>query len=776
MAGRVVSSDFLSDLRGGAVGKFLMWPVYRAKHRLSPVAAVALAVVLVCLVAPAGVALLPPTAPGLSGFPQPEPPAGLSAAPLAPVEATPVVFQESGLIAGTNWSVTFAFRTESSTADRIAFASEVGTFPFTVGAVRGYNVSPASGYVIVRQAGITVYVSFTPVVLGPFPVTFNETGLPHGHTWSVTAGGREENSSGSSITFLALAGQLNYTVFLTGEFGPSPSSGSINVTAPTTVNVTFVEVFEVTFFEATLPAGTNWSVTLFPGPGEVAFAADPGSLGSPGITGWSDGSAFVHFEASNGTFNYSSFAPGYSGGSGAVEVTGGPPPIVSLSFAPQAGPFLGLTSTQWLTLAAALVVAGCAIAAGVVVLRRRRSRSEDDLTSGTGGPGLGTSEPPGGSHADLASGSAGTDASSGPPTRSPASPADDGSRASRAPWSPLLQFTVMRLALIPIQLVFVLLLLYVSIDLPIALAANPHLTLYGYFEGFGQMVTNIFTGNWGMGPDPYDVPWSQLYIDFLPTSIELALFALPIAAVIAYPLSLILGWKRRPAVDVPSRLVTLVGALLPVFIVGTLLIYALFFVFFNAFGDVDSNGIIPNVNWFYNHYNEWIPPWVVWGQITLPTGFPLIDGVIHQAWAFEAVTLTKTLIQATVIAIAYVAIFLRHARSLVASASQELHVTAARSRGVSEHTLLWRHTARRVAPTFLIVAAITIPGYLVTQFVVEALFNDPGVGWLTVSALTYGNLVPIEGLVFLLAAFILVAVLVVDLAANRLDPRGAVTR
>ncbi len=333
----------------------------------------------------------------------------------------------------------------------------------------------------------------------------------------------------------------------------------------------------------------------------------------------------------------------------------------------------------------------------------------------------------------------------------------------------------MRLALLPIQLLFVLLLLFTAIDLPLLLSANPHLTLIGFFQGFEQMVIRIFTGNWGMGPDPYDVPWSQLYADFLPNSIELALFALPIAALIAYPLSLVLGWTRRPVVDVPARVATLVGALLPAFIVGTLVLYAFFFAFFNAFHDIDSSGLIPTPTWFNNYYG-YIPSWVLWGVITRPTGFPLVDGVIHQAWTFEGITLTKTLIQASIIAIAYVAIFLRHARSLVASASQELHVTAARSRGISEHTLLWVHTARRVTPTLFLVFALTIPGYLVTQFVVEALFNDPGVGFLTISTLTYGGLQPLEGLIFVLAAFILCAVFVVDLIANRLDPRGATTR
>jgi ABC-type dipeptide/oligopeptide/nickel transport system permease component len=357
------------------------------------------------------------------------------------------------------------------------------------------------------------------------------------------------------------------------------------------------------------------------------------------------------------------------------------------------------------------------------------------------------------------------------------------SEAARRLDSRVLRFVAMRLALLPIQLVFILFLLYAAIQLPTVLVANPHLALVGYLQGFEQMVINIVTGNWGSPPPGSfyariypNVSWFQLYADFLPNSIELALFSLPIAALVAYPLSLLLGWSRRSVVDVPARMITLFGVLLPSFVIGTILVFVLFFPFFAIFHDINFAGLIPTDTWFDQYYGT-IPSWVLYGQVTRPTGFPLVDGAIHQAWAFESITLTKTLIQASIVAIAYVAFFLRHARTLVASASQEFHVLAARSRGVSERTLLWRHTARRVMPTLWLVFALTIPAYLVTQFVVEGLFLDPGVGILTLSALTSGaNLAVVEGLIFLLAAFVLVSVFVVDLIANHLDPRGATTR
>lgn len=346
--------------------------------------------------------------------------------------------------------------------------------------------------------------------------------------------------------------------------------------------------------------------------------------------------------------------------------------------------------------------------------------------------------------------------------------------------SPFGRFVLMRLALIPAQVLFVLMLVYIAIDEPTNIAAHQDLGLVGFFVGFGHMVVNDFTGNWGISTfQQYPgVPIAQLYAYLLPSSVELAVFALGISAAIAYPLALWIGWTRRPGADTAARVVTLFGALFPVFIVGLLVITALFFWFLAQFNDLPDDGVIPGITWWMNSYGGY-PSWVLYQSITQPTGLPLVDGIIHQAWTFEEITLIKTLIQAIVISLVYVTVFLRHARTIVRSASQEEYVIAARSRGVSERTLLWKHTGRRVMPTFLIVFALTLPVYLGTQFVVEATFLDPGMGFLTFSSLTgqgTGGIEPLATMMFLLALIVIFWLFAIDVLSRRLDPREVVSR
>ena len=574
--------------------------------------------------------------------------------------------------------------------------------------------SPANYTVTFFEEGITI-----PPVPTPF--------------WQVTLNGTPETSATGTITFAEPNGTYGFTASATG-YVAYPASGRLTVAgAPVSLTISFTSyvpaTYNVTFVESNLPRGTNWSVTL--------RAAGNYSTGSSMLfPGFENGTYPFTVQASNG------WIPDPANGT--INVSGkdqwqrinfsAPPPPPP----PPTPEGLGLRDVVTYSAIAAAVVIGLGIWWFGVRPRRRRAAKKAAAAAISPGPQRG-------------------------PVATPVT-------TRRRGFSPFVHYALMRLALIPVQLVFILWILYLAIVVPPQLS---RLTGVTFFTGFGTMVANIFTGNWGLSNTVFQLPWFTLYVDFLPTSLQIALFALPISAVIAYSLALGVGWSRRPAADVPVRLTTLALGLIPVFIVAMLVESALFFLYVHAFHSIPGNGIIPDPSW----WGGLPPPWIIDGWITRPTGFPIIDGLVHGDWAFEEITIVKTLIQGIAVAVVYVAIFLRHGRSIVAAASREPHVTAARSRGIPERTLLWRHTARRVIPSFLVLFALTIPAYLVTQFVVESLFQDPGVGRLTITLLTSGgSLTALEGMIFVLAGFVLVAAYLTDLFAARADPRGALAR
>jgi peptide/nickel transport system permease protein len=352
----------------------------------------------------------------------------------------------------------------------------------------------------------------------------------------------------------------------------------------------------------------------------------------------------------------------------------------------------------------------------------------------------------------------------------------------------------MRAALIPFQLAAILTILYVFgyFLVEVGGGATPcdfagvscgggscswttfTCTAEAFWYGYSQFLTNIFTLNWGTtNYGAFSAPAIQFLAWWAPNSLELAVFALGIAFLLAYPLGLLAGWKSGSGFDAGARVASMVALLVPTFLLISLLLATYFVPFQQMFGD-SPYGFLPSSIWFEAHFGgSPTVPWIGAGYNTTPTGFPLIDGAIRGQWAFEVVVLAKTIFQGTAIALIYLAIFLRYARQAVVTAAREAHVQAARARGVTESTLLWRHTGRRVLPIYVLLFAVTLPIYLGTQALVEAIFADPGLGTLFIINLTGLPSTNIGFLmqVFLIAILVLVASLAAEVLAWHLDPR-----
>ncbi len=73
----------------------------------------------------------------------------------------PLTVHESGLPAGTNWSVALAGRSLWSSSSEIVLSVSNGTYPFNVGEVVGYGVSPRSGMVTMNGAALSVILTFS---------------------------------------------------------------------------------------------------------------------------------------------------------------------------------------------------------------------------------------------------------------------------------------------------------------------------------------------------------------------------------------------------------------------------------------------------------------------------------------------------------------------------------------------------------------------------------------------------------------------------------------
>jgi len=215
-------------------------------------------------------------------------------------------FTESGLASGTSWSVSLNGSKKTSTGSTISFNVPNGTYSCSIGSVAGYTHAAVPGSVAVSGSPVSESVAFTQYT---YTVTFTETGLATGTSWSVTLNGVQGTSTSASIALQAPNGTSEYTLGAVPGYVPSSSSGSVKVAgAAASVTVSFtVKVYTVTFTETGLASSTSWSVTL------------------NGVQG-SSSSSSISFSEPNGSYPFTVAAvSGFtqSPASGTISIAGG---------------------------------------------------------------------------------------------------------------------------------------------------------------------------------------------------------------------------------------------------------------------------------------------------------------------------------------------------------------------------------------------------------------------------------------------------------------------
>ena len=172
-----------------------------------------------------------------------------------------LTFSATGLPTGTNWSVTVGATTHTSTGSTISFTEANGTYSYTVGAVAGYTATPSSGSVTVNGAAETVSLAFAKASTETtYSVTFTETGLPTGTSWSVTLNGSTKSSTTATIAFQEPNGSYAFTVGSVSGYTVGPSPGTIKVNGAAISQA-------ITFTSSTSPGKTNQTTGILGLPG-----------------------------------------------------------------------------------------------------------------------------------------------------------------------------------------------------------------------------------------------------------------------------------------------------------------------------------------------------------------------------------------------------------------------------------------------------------------------------------------------------------------------------
>ena len=127
---------------------------------------------------------------------------------IGPPDNFTVRFNETGLPAGTAWSVTLNGIPTPSNGSTVYTALPNGTYPYAISPVPSFHPSPSSGTVVVNGSSVTTLVRFDRV----YAVNFTETGLPSGTSWSVDVNGSSNSSTGATVSFQQPNGTYPYRI------------------------------------------------------------------------------------------------------------------------------------------------------------------------------------------------------------------------------------------------------------------------------------------------------------------------------------------------------------------------------------------------------------------------------------------------------------------------------------------------------------------------------------------------------------------------------------
>ena len=219
----------------------------------------------------------------------------------------------------------------------------------------------------------------------------------------------------------------------------------------------------------------------------------------------------------------------------------------------------------------------------------------------------------------------------------------------------------------------------------------------------------------------------------IPITIELAILAVLMAAVVAIPLGILSAVKQDTPIDYVARVISIGGVAMPSFWVGMLLIYFLVWRF------------------------EYLP-------IFSPSGLPYL-------WDDPIANLEKLYLPAIVLAFNNMSIVARVTRSSMLEVFREDYIRTARSKGLRDFLVIGRHALKNALLPVVTISGLEFQQLIAGTIIIERIFAVPGMGSLMIDAIFHNDYIAIQSTVMVITFFVVTINLMVDLLYGWLDPR-----
>jgi peptide/nickel transport system permease protein len=248
---------------------------------------------------------------------------------------------------------------------------------------------------------------------------------------------------------------------------------------------------------------------------------------------------------------------------------------------------------------------------------------------------------------------------------------------------------------------------------------------------YGAWVSDFVSGDFGdyfrvTGDDPVGDTVSKA----LPVSLQLMVYSQILALIIAIPLGVASAYRAGSLFDKAANTSAFALLAVPNFVLALALAY------------------------YVGVWLSWLPP----------SGYvPIGENVFEHVQRMILPTLT--------LAAAQIAVYMRLLRSDMVQTLQEDFIQMARSKGISDRRVLWRHALRPSSLTLLTVAGLNVGTLISGAVIVEVLFTIPGLGLALFEAISERQYVALQSFVAILAILYVLVNFLVDIAYTVVDPR-----
>jgi peptide/nickel transport system permease protein len=263
----------------------------------------------------------------------------------------------------------------------------------------------------------------------------------------------------------------------------------------------------------------------------------------------------------------------------------------------------------------------------------------------------------------------------------------------------------------------------------------------------------VATGDWGLSLRTRR-PVLEDIAQRAPASIELVTAAMLLALAVGIPLGLVAARWRGRSPDVLSRLVAVVGVSMPSFWLAIVL-QLVFFQWLDLLPVAGS----------YDPDLDYTSP------LRSVTNMPILDALLTGNWTVLTSALSHVILPAVVIAAYPAGVITRMVRASVLDTIGEDHVRMVRALGFPERSVFARFALRHAWSPVVALLALVFAYALVNTFLVEAIFNRPGLGSYAASAIGALDTPAIVGVTLFVALVYVLGNLVVDVVQAMIDPR-----